>query len=162
MSTDRIEKQILLGATPDRVWSAISDAQKFGTWFGVALDGPFVEGQRLTGVISPTQVDPEVARHQEAFAGKQLELLVERIEPLRRFSFRWHPTALEPDFDRAREPATLVAFELQSLGDGVLLTVSESGFDRLPTARRNRAYAANDAGWGLQTHLIEKYLAQTQ
>jgi uncharacterized protein YndB with AHSA1/START domain len=51
MSTDRIEKQILLRAAPERVWRAISDAVRFGSWFGVEFDGPFTEGARLTGKL---------------------------------------------------------------------------------------------------------------
>jgi hypothetical protein len=65
MSTDRIEKKILLRAPLERVWSAISDAEQFGKWFGVALDGPFVAGERLTGKIAPTTVDADVAKLQE-------------------------------------------------------------------------------------------------
>jgi len=47
-STDRIEKKVLLRAPLDRVWRAISDAKEFGAWFGVAFDGLFAAGARLT------------------------------------------------------------------------------------------------------------------
>jgi uncharacterized protein YndB with AHSA1/START domain len=42
MSTDRIEKRVMLRASLDRVWRAISDSEEFGRWFGVRFDGPFV------------------------------------------------------------------------------------------------------------------------
>src|SRR6188768_3438531 len=158
-STDRIEKQVLLSAPRERVWAAVSDAQQFGTWFGVRFDGPFVAGALLTGRITPTQVDAEIAKAQEPHAGKAFEWTVERIEPMRLISFRWHPFAIEPDFDYSQEPTTLVTFELEEAADGTKLTISESGFDRIPLERRLKAFAANEQGWQAQAQLIAKYLA---
>jgi uncharacterized protein YndB with AHSA1/START domain len=162
MNTDRIEKRILLRAPRERVWRAISDARQFGLWFGVAFDGPFVAGARLTGRIVPTTVDAEVAKLQEPHAGTRFEIAVDRIEPMRRFSFRWHPYAVESGVDYSQEPMTLVLFELEEAEGGTLLTISESGFDRIPLARRAKAFSANDGGWTKQTELIEKYLAMRQ
>jgi uncharacterized protein YndB with AHSA1/START domain len=159
MNTDRIEKKILLHATRARVWQAISDSRQFGAWFGVAFDGPFIEGARLSGTIVPTSVDAEVARLQTPYAGKAFEFLVDRVEPMRRASFRWHPFAVEPGVDYSTEPTTLIVFELQEVSGGILLTISETGFDHIPLARRAKAFAANDGGWTMQTKLIEKYLA---
>jgi uncharacterized protein YndB with AHSA1/START domain len=160
MNTDRIEKKILLRATLERVWKAISDSNQFGAWFGVAFDGPFAESARLTGRIVPTTVDTEIARLQEPHAGKAFEFSVERIEPMRRISFRWHPFAVAPDVDYSKEAATLIVFELQETPGGILLTITESGFDQLPLARRSEAFTANDGGWTMQTKLIEKFLAR--
>jgi uncharacterized protein YndB with AHSA1/START domain len=159
--TDRIEKKILLRAPRERVWGAISDARQFGTWFGVEFDGEFVAGARLTGKITPTKVDPEVARSQQPYSGKAFEVEVDRIEPMRLLSFRWHPFAVEPGVDYSKESATLVAFELEPAAGGTMLTITESGFDRIPLARRAQAFASNDQGWLAQTKLLEKYLAQT-
>ncbi len=160
MCADRIEKQILLRAPRERVWRAISDAREFGLWFGVAFDGPFVEGTRLTGKITPTTVDAEVAKMQEPHAGTPFEWTVERIEPMQRISFRWHPFAIDPAVDYSKEPTTLIAFELLDAPDGILLKISESGFDSIPLARRAKAFTANERGWEIQTMLIEKYLAR--
>lgn len=160
MTTDRIEKKILLQAPRARVWAAISDATQFGTWFGVRFDGPFVAGARLTGRIVPTSVDAEVAKLQKPHEGKAFEFVVDRIAPMSRFSFRWHPYAVEPGVDYAKEPMTLVVFELAAVPGGTLLMISESGFDQIPLARRAKAFSANDGGWAAQTRLIEKYLAK--
>ncbi len=160
MSSDRIEKQILLRAPHDRVWRAISNAAEFGSWFGVAFDGPFIERARLTGKIVPTTVDAEVAKMQEPYAGKAFEWTVERIEPKRKISFRWHPYAIEEGVDYLKEPTTLIEFELAETTGGILLTITESGFDGIPLARRAKAFKANEGGWGMQIRLIEKYLAQ--
>lgn len=158
-STDRIEKTIVLRAPQDRVWRAVSDAKAFGAWFGVDFDGPFVAGQHLTGRIVPTKVDPEVAKLQEPHAGRSFEITVDRVEPTRLFSFRWHPFAIDPAVDYSSEPTTLVVFALEEVAGGTKVTITESGFDRIPLERRAKAFASNDAGWEHQTKLLEKYLA---
>jgi uncharacterized protein YndB with AHSA1/START domain len=160
MSTDRIEKKILLRAPRERVWRAISDANEFGSWFGVRFDGPFAEGTRLTGKITPTTVDAEVAKMQEPHAGKAFEWTIERIEPMSRLSFRWHPYGIEEGVDYSKEPTTLIVFELADAPEGILLTITESGFDQIPLERRTKAFKANEGGWEHQTRLIEKYLAK--
>jgi uncharacterized protein YndB with AHSA1/START domain len=159
MNSDRIEKKIVLKAPRERVWLAIMDSTRFGTWFGVELDGPFVAGKETRGRIAPTKVDPQVAKHQEAYCGVLWRALVERIDPMKVFSFRWHPYAIDPTSDYTKEPMTLVTFELADAEGGTLLTITESGFDQLPLARRAQALESNDIGWGHQTKLIEKYLA---
>ena len=159
MSTDRIEKKILLHATRERVWKAISEAEEFGAWFGVAFDGSFVSGARLTGRIVPTAVDTDIAKLQAPHAGKPFEFSVDRIEPLQRISFRWHPFAVEPGVDYSKEHTTLIEFELHEAEGGTLLTISETGFDQIPLTRRAAAFKANDGGWAMQTTLIAKYLA---
>lgn len=159
-TTDRIEKKVLLDAPLERVWSAISDAEQFGTWFGMKLDGPFKPGARLTGSIVPTKMDAEVAKMQEPHAGKSFEIRVDRVEPRRLFSFYWHPYAIEAGADYSKEPMTLVAFELETASGGTMLTITESGFDKVPVARRAEAFKANEGGWNEQAKLIAKYLAQ--
>ncbi len=158
-STDRIERQILLHAPLERVWRALVDPEAFGAWFGMTFDGPFVIGKPATGRIVPTRVDPEVARLQAPHAGTPFELFIERIEPMRVFAYRWHPYAVDADTDYRREPTTLVSFELETVEGGTLLRLTESGFDRLPPARRSDALHANDGGWALQMGNIEKYVA---
>ena len=44
--SDRIEKSAVLHAPLERVWNAVGDSAQFGTWFGMAIDQPFVEGAR--------------------------------------------------------------------------------------------------------------------
>ena len=96
-STDRIEKSVLLRAPRERVWRAISDSKQFGSWFGVQFDGPFVAGASIVGKLVGTTVDAEVAKRQEAHKGVRFEFAVDRVEPMRLFSFRWHPFAMDPE-----------------------------------------------------------------
>ncbi|MGH8147536.1 MAG: SRPBCC family protein [Rhodanobacteraceae bacterium] len=159
-NTDRIERQVLLKVPRERVWRALSEAEQFGTWFGVRFDAPFAEGATVTGGITPTKVDAQVAAMQKPHEGTPFEWVVERIEPMQRITFRWHPFAVDKSVDYASEPMTRIVFELHDAPDGTLLTVTESGFDALPPARRANAIAANEDGWAHQMMLITKYLAR--
>jgi uncharacterized protein YndB with AHSA1/START domain len=149
VSTDRIEKSVILRAPRTRVWNAIADSAQFGEWFGVRLAAPFVEGATLRGQI----LDP-------AYDAVPMEMTIERIEPERYFSYRWHPYAHDPAVDYSQEPSTLVEFTLADAAGGTLLTVVESGFDRLPPARRAEAFRMNEEGWAAQLGHIERYLAR--
>jgi uncharacterized protein YndB with AHSA1/START domain len=146
-STDRVEKRVLLKAPRGKVWEALADAQKFGQWFGVDLTGSFAPGAHLRGRIT-----------HEGYTHLLLEVTVETMEPERLLSWRWHPNAVEPGTDYTEEPTTLVAFQLDEVEDGTLLTVVESGFDGLPLARRAEAYRGNEEGWALQMQAIERYV----
>ncbi len=148
-STDRIERSIVLKAPRFRVWRALTNAEEFGEWFGVSLKGKtFEAGQRVQG--------------QSTYPGYEhivWDVLIERIEPERLFSFRWHPAAIKPDVDYSQEPTTLVEFELKDVEGGTLLSVVESGFDNVPAARRLEAFRMNSGGWDQQILNIEKHVA---
>jgi uncharacterized protein YndB with AHSA1/START domain len=162
MSSDRIEKEVLLRAPLERVWRAISDADEFGRWFGVRFDGPFVAGASVAGVITRTTVGDEVAQAQEPYAGKADTWQIVAVEPQRRLAFRWHPYAVESGIDYSQEPTTLVEFTLTETTDGVLLRIVESGFDAIPAERRASALEHNSEGWAKQTELVRKYLALSE
>lgn len=157
MTTDRIVKTTVIAAPLARVWAAVSDAARFGAWFGAEFDGPFTPGARLTARIRPTTVDPEVAALQAPHAGTPFAVVIERVEPPHRLAFRWHPYAVG-DADYSHEPMTLVTFELQADGDATRLTVTESGFDAIPLARRAEAFGANEGGWTHQLRLVTTYV----
>jgi uncharacterized protein YndB with AHSA1/START domain len=159
MSMDRIKKKILLRAPRKRVWRALADSKDFGTWFGMKFDGPFTPGAVVHGVISPSKVNAEVAKAQKTHEGVAFDITIEKMEPERLFSFRWHPGAVEPGADYSAEPTTLVEFVLEETAEGVMLTVTESGFDRIPLARRAKAFTANEGGWTIMVKVIEEYLA---
>ncbi len=160
MDTNRIEKKVLLHAPLKRVWRALADSGEFGTWFGVRFDGGFAPGATVHGVITPTTVDAAVAKAQEPYKGKRFDFVIEKMEAERLFSFRWHPHAIDANVDYSAEPMTLVEFVLEEVADGVMLTVTESGFDQIPLARRASAFTANDGGWGMVVGLIAKYVAE--
>lgn len=149
-STDRIERKILLKAPRSKVWRALSNAEEFGDWFGVTLKGEsFAAGKRVRGQITYPGYEHVV-----------FEVLIERMEPERLLSWRWHPAAVEIDVDYSQEPTTLVVFELQEVEGGTLLSVVESGFDNIPPARRLEAFRMNSGGWDEQMKNIEKHVAK--
>ena len=159
--SDRIEKQVLLRAPLSRVWRALTNHAEFGEWFGVRFEAPFRPGSPVSGVITPTTMDEEVARHQEPYAGVRFTIVVDRMEPEKLFSFRWNPHGVDETADYSKEIKTLVEFTLQETPDGVLLRVVESGFDQIPLERRATAFTANEGGWAMQMTLIQKYVEKT-
>jgi uncharacterized protein YndB with AHSA1/START domain len=147
-STDSIEKTIVLRVPRSRVWRALTDSAEFGTWFGVKVEGQFAPGARVRGKIT-----------HPGYEHLTWDITVERMEPERLFSWRWHPYAVEPGVDYSREPTTLVEFELAEVPEGTRLTVVESGFDQVPLARRAQAYRMNEGGWTHQMKAIERHVA---
>ena len=145
--TDRIEKTIQLNAPLERVWRALTDHREFSSWFRVNLDSPFVVGKVTRGRITYPGYEQLV-----------MEVVVKTIEPQRLFSFHWHPYAVDPNVDYSKEKPTLVEFRLEAKGGGTLLSVTESGFDAIPAARRDEAFRMNSGGWEEQMKNIHAYL----
>jgi uncharacterized protein YndB with AHSA1/START domain len=148
-STDRIEREILLKAPRSRVWRALSNAEEFGNWFGMDLKGKTFEAGKTVHarIIYP------------GYEHLVCEMVIERIEPERLLSWRWHPGAIDPAFDYSGETRTLVVFELEEVDSGTLVRLVETGFDGLPPARRLDAFRLNSGGWETQMKNIEKHVA---
>ncbi len=147
MTTDRIEKRIIIQASPSRIWQALANAEEFGAWFHMRLTGTFTPGARITGRIT-----------EPGYEHLTVEMLVERVDPERLFSYRWHPYAVESGVDYSIEQTTLVEFRLVETPGGTELTVVESGFDQIPVARRAEAFRMNDDGWTAQVQNVECYV----
>ena len=148
MTTDRIEKSIVLRAPRSRVWRALSNPDEFGRWFGARLVGDFAPGARVAAQLT-------IPGHEHV----TFELVVEKVEPEALLAYRWHPSPADPDLDHASEPMTLVEFRLVEVADGTELTVIESGFDRIPPARRAAAFRVNEEGWAEQVQNLHRYVA---
>ncbi|MGO8795854.1 MAG: SRPBCC family protein [Candidatus Sulfotelmatobacter sp.] len=150
---DRIEKRIELKAPVSRVWRALTDYREFGEWFKVKLDGPFVPGQISRGHIT-----------HPGYEHVKWEARVQKMEPEHLFSFTWPQIkSLEKadiPADYSNEPTTLVEFKLEKTATGTLLTLTESGFDKLPADRQLENFRRNEGGWSEQMKNIEKYVAQ--
>ena len=141
--SDSVSHATLIAAPPATVWSALTDARAFGTWFRVALDGPFRVGERTAGRIT-----------WPGYEGAPFLARVEVMEPPSRFVFLWpHGQADQPGV-----PWTKVAFTLTPEGHGTRLSVTESGFDALPEDRRDAARSGNDEGWRLQMENIRDFV----
>ena len=147
-TTDRIEKRVVLRATRARVWRAITNAKEFGTWFRMNLDGEFAAGKTMHGNIT-----------HPGYEHVKVEMRVERIQPESYFSYRWHPYAIDTAVDYSAEPMTLVEFKLEDADDGIAVTIIESGFDKIPLARRAEAFRMNEKGWGGQIKNLERHVS---
>lgn len=148
VNTDTIVKRVLLRAPRARVWRALTNAQEFGSWFGAKFAGGFTPGARVQGAIT-----------HKGYEHLTMEITIETIEPERRFAWRWHPNAIDPAKNYAEEPTTLVTFELEEVPEGTMLTVVESGFDRIPEARRAEAFRGNEGGWTHQIESISRHVS---
>lgn len=144
---DRIEKQIQLKAPRSRVWRALTDYQEFSTWFGVGLSSPFTAGETTSGHITIP-----------GYEHIRFDATVQKLEPENYFSYLWHPYAVEPTVDYSNEAPTLVEFTLEEKEGGTLLSVTESGFAKLPAHRRNEAFRMNERGWAQQLQAIEEHV----
>jgi len=146
--TDQIVKTVTLKAPVPRVWRALADHNEFGQWFRVKLDQPFAPGALSTG-----QITYPGAEHYPWRA------TVERMEEERLLSFRWHHFDENSDVDVSEQPTTLVEFRLEPVPGGTRLTITESGFDSLPDARRAEIVRGNTEGWNIQADHIAAHVA---
>jgi len=147
--SDRIHKQIHLKAPRSRVWRALTDYREFSTWFGVDLESPFVVGQVTSGQIT-----------NPGYEHVRMEVTVQKLEPEECFSYTWHPYAIEAVVDYSKETPTLVEFTLEDKGAETLLTVTESGFAKLPAHRRDEAFRMDDKGWSAQLKDIDEHVTR--
>jgi uncharacterized protein YndB with AHSA1/START domain len=167
-STDKIEKRVTLRAPASRVWRAIADAREFGRWFGFELEGDFAEGKAMKGVFRGELDEAALMEHQKSLGLRPSKLklpgpnatfcTVERIEPGKYFSFRWIPYGIDAEADPENEPTTLVEFRLEAVAEGTELTIVESGFDRVPAHRRERAFRMNEGGWAAQADNLRRHV----
>ena len=149
--SDRIEEQVRLPQPPARVWRALTDPAELGAWFGANLAGTTIApGAHVRGNLTHKGVEHIL-----------LDVIIEEVVQERRFSWRWHPHAIDGSADYTGEARTLVEFTLEAMPDGgTLLCVVESGFDALPESRRATAFLGNSKGWAGQLQKrIPAYLA---
>lgn len=143
----KIQKNIELKSPISTVWKALTDYQEFEKWFRVKLDGPFIENKISTGHIT-----------YPGYEHLKWEAHIQKIEPEHHFSFTWHPYAIDPKVNYSNEAPTLVKFTLEKTANGTLLTVIESGFEKIPKHRRDEAFKMNENGWSIQMDNIKQYL----
>ena len=151
MDNNRIEKRVELRAPVSRVWKALTDHREFGEWFRVKINGPFKVGEVSSGHIT-------WPGHEHL----KWEVIVKAINPENYFAFTWHPYAVDPKADYSKETPTLVEFTLDPTANGTLLTVIETGFDKIPAGRALEAFRMNDNGWAQQMKNIEAHVTKKE
>ncbi|WP_328303057.1 SRPBCC domain-containing protein [Streptomyces sp. NBC_00435] len=132
MNTDRIERETLIEASLERVWSLVAEP---GFW--VADEGT------LTGTAA-REGESVVARNSEY---GEFPVRVEKVEPPTYLAYRW--ASAFPGQELSEDNSTLVEFTLSREGDKTLLRVVESGFSALAGSEelRNKALEDNTGGW---------------
>jgi uncharacterized protein YndB with AHSA1/START domain len=135
MGADRIEREVKISRSVERVWEVLTDPACVGTWFGTGA--PAEIDLRPGGVM--------VLDHGEH--GMYPTLIVE-VDPPRVLSYRW--ASAYPGVVANEANSTLVTFTLEPAADGTLLRVVESGFDSLviPLGREDSAgFESHSKGW---------------
>lgn len=165
---DRIERSVVLKAPLSRVFRALVDSREFGEWFGFRFDGEFEVGRPMRGTFveafdEASMMAYHASQGVEPFPIRQVTAdevfcTIEVIDPETYFAFRWVPYPLDRGLDPDREPKTLVEFRLSQVDGGTRLDVSETGFSRVPEARRLRAFRMNQGGWGSKVEALRRYV----
>ena len=142
MSTDRIERETTIAAPVERVWALITEAEHLGAWFGDA--GAEID-LRPGGAMALSWEEHGTVRAR-----------VERVEPPRRFSYRW---ASKMDAEPEEGASTLVEFTLEPAGAGTLLRVVETGFAalELPAGEQAKRADGNTEGWDYEMRDLSEY-----
>ncbi|MFF3109050.1 SRPBCC domain-containing protein [Kitasatospora sp. NPDC057904] len=132
MSEDRIERETLIEASLERVWSLVAEP---GFWVAdkASLPGTMArEGEEV------------VARNPEY---GDFAVRVEKVEPPTYLAYRW--ASAFPGEELREDNSTLVEFTLTPEGGKTRLRVVESGFAKLAgsEALRGKAVEDNTGGW---------------
>jgi uncharacterized protein YndB with AHSA1/START domain len=96
-----ITRELVLPAPPEEVWEALTDPERLAEWFANDVD------------LDPRPGGRGRFRWDD---GETRTALVEEVDPLRRFGFRWTDD----------EDGGEVAFELEEVDEGTKVTVRET------------------------------------
>jgi uncharacterized protein YndB with AHSA1/START domain len=141
---DAIERELILPVPRERVWAALTQPLGLAAWFGTRATVDLRPGGAVTfiwdgslGVEYPTTA------------------VIEVVEPIQRFAFRWHPHDGKHAVAPLDGPTTRVEFTLDVHPDGTRLRLVESGFASLPADYRER----NVRGWEGELGELGAYLS---
>jgi uncharacterized protein YndB with AHSA1/START domain len=140
---DRIEREVVIAAPPERVWEIITQAEHVGTWFGDSAEIDLRPGGTMV-----LRWD----KHGTQYA------TIEKVDAPRYFSYRWNPG------DGGEKPSaadcTLVEFTLTPHEGQTRVRVVETGFSRLSRSESKRAeqFENNSEGWATQLRDLREYV----
>jgi uncharacterized protein YndB with AHSA1/START domain len=137
---DRVEREILIDAPLDVVWSVVTEPEHVSRWFS----------ESATMDLRP---GGEVILFWEAHGSEYWR--VEEVDPPHFVSFRWRRAELQED------NSTLVEFSLIEEGEGTRLRVVESGFGELHGSDEENAKDAEEhrRGWELELGQLQEYIS---
>jgi uncharacterized protein YndB with AHSA1/START domain len=144
---DAILRELILPASPERVWAALTQPEGLSAWFGQQASVDLRPG----GEISFSWDHPDGERLTNGG-------VIEVVEPHRRFVFRWRPDVGPEHAARVAGITTRVEFTLEPHADCTLLRMVESGFAALPPDLWRTAFDGNDSGWTRELGELRDYL----
>ena len=129
---DTVEREVVLPASPEEVWPAVSQSEQISAWFGADAQLDLRPGGR--GIFRWCD-------------GTERSVLLEEVEPPHRLSFRWLPFQRTGANDIVTLPSTRVEITLEEVPEGTRVRVLERPVFSLggPPARLSSALAAIDA-----------------
>lgn len=135
MNEDRIERETLIAAPLERVWSLVAQP---GFWVA--------DKASLPGTVA-REGESMIAKHPEH---GDFPVRVEKVEPPTYLAYRW--TSAFPGEELRENNSTLVEFTLTQEADGTRLRVVESGFTALAGSEELRSQNLKDhsGGWPLE------------
>jgi uncharacterized protein YndB with AHSA1/START domain len=141
MAQDWIGREILVDASPERVWAALTQAEHVARWFGDSADIDLRPGGKAAFGW---------AEHGTFHA------VVEQVEQPGAFSYRW---ARDAGAVPGTGTSTLVEFTLTEVPTGTLLRVVETGFASLNAgaAEQAKAVQENTQGWTDELADLKQY-----
>jgi uncharacterized protein YndB with AHSA1/START domain len=144
MVPQRIEREIVIDAPVELVWSVVTEPEHISGWFSDSADLDLRPGGRA--VLRWNDFGTVQAR-------------VERVEPPHFFSFRW---AVDPGREIDEGASTLVEFSLRAEKDSTRLTVVETGFQGLagPEDEKQRHFDSHRRGWEVELGELGEYLGR--
>lgn len=145
---DVITREIMVKATQERVYRAISDPQQIVQWFpDEVLGGGLEPGERPIFVFS---------EHNH-----KAQTYIEDAKPYEYFAYRWVPGGASFDGDVLENPHTLVEFFIEEIPSGTKVTLKESGFASLPVEAAESSFKDNSGGWEYMIGRLEKVLNES-
>ena len=140
MKTNEIRREIALKADRERVWWALTTHEGWTGWFSQEVRGTFASGETLELVFGGVHV---------------CEAQIVEFDPMDAMAYQWHPGDAHRLADHPVEHLTTVRFTLADAPEGTLLTMVESGFERIPDPRHTEALRENNGGWDSELPKIQ-------
>lgn len=138
---DRIERSIMVEATPEKVWAALTTEDGMKGWFGDIAEIDLKPGGEAVFGWSDY--------------GSSSQGVIEVVEPHTRFAFRW---ASEGDTRVEDGPSSLVEFVIEVDETGTRITVVETGFASFPDDTAEYHFQENSKGWKSEMDDLAAYL----
>lgn len=142
------ETSVVIAASRERVWQAITQPQFINDWFNASATSP-----AETVMWQFDRLEAGAPMYFKVEGMNTDSGTIALVEPLERFAFYWQA-------DPGHDLQSLVTFTLEAIDEGTRLTVTEQGFEGLPAEIRQNRFAMNAEGWRIQVKSIARYVME--